>query len=215
MDAASRASRRDDRRHRRTLPHDRRRCCARSTTLRGNTIRAGDYLMIPHATAVARELYAERRRARGATAEHAAQRRAARARRANRRDRSGRSRAPTTSMSARLASWNSMAPGDVLSVGRNARRVDEPAARRSRAARHGAGVAAHARIPPTGFVAATATAFARSPTSCAAATRCRRSHGASASRSRSSSSGTPAPQTSICSPGNASRCSSTCTEQSG
>ena len=67
-----------------------------------------------------------------------------------------------------LASWNSMAPGDVLSVGPRARRLDRRAGA-DRGWRHGAGIARSARIRRR--ASRRPTAFARSPTSCAAAIR--------------------------------------------
>ena len=87
-------------------------------SLRGNTIRAGDYLMIPTATA-ALGLYTQSADARAARQQSA--------------QRSGTVRS-TSSLAGEtlwsisrsygvdvrsLAGWNSMAPGDVLSVGRN------------------------------------------------------------------------------------------------
>ena len=87
--------------------------------LRGNLIRAGDYLMIPHAAKSLDALQPERADARGA-AEHPRDRcaRAQLSTSCRPANRSGRSRAPYDVSVRELASWNAMAPGDVLSVGR-------------------------------------------------------------------------------------------------
>ncbi len=160
---------------------------------------------------VGRKLHAERRCACRSATEHAAQRRAARARRSNRRDalvdlarvRRGCAQSRELELDGAWRRAQHRA---------RARRVDRSAGA-DRGWRHGAGVARSARIRRR--ASRRPTAFARSRTSCAAATPCRRSHGASKCRSASSWSGTRAPPTSICSPVNASRCSSTSREQSG
>ncbi len=86
--------------------------------LRGNTIRAGDYLMIPHAT--------ESLVAYTQSADARAERQQSTPRNGERREHVVQAGETLWSISRKydvdirsLASWNSMAPGDVLSVGRD------------------------------------------------------------------------------------------------
>ena len=117
VDAAPRQQRRDDRRHRRPLSNDGRRAARGQRAARQHDPRR----RLPDDSArdaVARELHAERRCARRAAAEHA---RAA-ASGASTSCKAGESlwsisRAYDVDVRS-LASWNAMAPGDVLSVGR-------------------------------------------------------------------------------------------------
>jgi membrane-bound lytic murein transglycosylase D len=112
-------------------------------SLRGNTIRAGDYLMIPTATA-ALHSYTQ-------SADMRAERQQGEARSGNRQEHVVRSGETLWSISQSygvdvrsLASWNSMAPGDVLSVGRDLIVwTREPAA-----AARGAGAATAAAVAP-------------------------------------------------------------------
>jgi membrane-bound lytic murein transglycosylase D len=115
-------------------------------SLRGNTIRAGDYLMIPTATA-ALGRYTQ-------SADARAQRQQSTPRTGNRREHvvlAGEtlwSISRTYGVDTRsLASWNSMAPGDVLSVGRDL----VVWTREPTAAAKGSGTAA---LPPAGGGAA-------------------------------------------------------------
>ncbi len=158
--------------------------------LRGNTLHAGQSLLIPRREGERERLRIERRRARRARAVGVA-------RNGQRREHEVQPGETLWSISRdygvdlrTLASWNSMAPGDVLSVGRElvvwTKEPRRP--RRSYAAPVQAAtpraldVAEHAA--PAGRPASDVTSpqFGKSRTSCAAATRCTRSRAGSAYR---------------------------------
>ncbi len=185
------SSRRDDRRHRRTLPNDRRGAARGQRAARQHDPR--------------RRLSDDpaRHRSRSRAYTQSADARAARQqstpRNGERREHVVQAGETLWSISRSydvdvrsLASWNSMAPGDVLSVGRDlvvwtrrppARRVS---GRLPPAERHGpdrCGRARDSAAPAWSPPARQQPHSARSPTSCAAATPCRRSRGASRSRS--------------------------------